>query len=111
MSDSEMDVAIHQYYQVYEDIIVYARQHGIEPILLACPDYPTHRTILTPEMAEIRRKNIQTLIGKHKVRFLDYLTLPLPKECFRDLNHLNERGRQVFTPIVRAAIEQGSSNE
>ncbi len=39
-----------------------------------------------------------------EIYYLDYLRMELPDSCYKDANHLNYMGANIFTPIVRDTL-------
>lgn len=89
---------------ILEDIARLTMKYDIPLVLLNTPcNYRFHERVY--KQLECFNDSIsQSLAQRYNVRYIDLLRYPLPDSCFRDVNHLNTKGANIFTPMLRDTL-------
>ena len=73
------------------------RRAGAEPVLVTTPFSSPLRAALDSAKCAAFTNVVASLAAAHKITYLNHLADDIPPECWRDANHLNMAGAQVFT--------------
>lgn len=82
------------------EIIQDNQKNGIETILLNLPCHPDFNSRI-PDVLKHHIDSIALSFEPDHCRYLNLYDYPLPDSCFRDYDHLNARGAEIITPIIR----------
>lgn len=74
--------------------------YNIPLVLITPPCHDSYKSYLYPELKEFNDSIATSLYEKYGVLHLDYFDYEMADSCYRDSNHLNGFGSEVFTPIL-----------
>ena len=82
------------------------REAGAEPVFMTTPLSHPLRAGFDARKVQALTNGVATLAAECGARYLNYLAYDLPLECWRDANHLNLAGAEVFTKRVAEDVER-----
>ena len=80
-----------------QSLVELARSNGIEPILLSTPKHTQYLAAEPCNVRELNKYITNFLVHSYNLRYLDYSNMVLGDDCFADADHLNPKGRAIFT--------------
>lgn len=94
-----------QYFGILDRIIGMARDCGVEVVLITAPWHPDLCARIGVDRLRQFAQTVRDYADISGCRYLNCLELSLPEDSWRDENHLNGKGSDVFTDLVRHWVE------
>ena len=82
------------------------RDAGADPVFITTPFSPPFRAMLDSGKTQAFTNGVAALAVECRVRYLNYFAYDLPLKYWRDANHLNLAGSEVFTKQVASDMER-----
>ncbi len=81
-------------------IASYSNDLNIPLFLVNTPQHRDYNNVVPETIKEFHSKLAQELSANYATIYLDYHDMELPDSCFRDYDHLNDNGANIFTPTL-----------
>ena len=95
---------------IMRESVKHIRAAGAEPVFITSPFSPPLLAKLDREKMNALTNGIAALATECDARYLNYLDFNIPLEGWRDANHLNITGAELFTRQVSKDMERIAAN-
>lgn len=89
---------------VLDSIARLAYKNSIPLVLVDAPCHKLYSKQIYNQIQYYNDSIAQHLNRKYGVIYLNFRDLPLDDDCYRDLTHLNTKGANIFTPMLRDTL-------
>ena len=88
-------------------------RHGVRLILVTTPVMPSFRTNEDPAQRAENERRLNDLLSRHRnIEYYDFETdARFAPDDFYDADHLNNRGAQRLTGLLRDILERGQARQ
>ena len=92
-------------------IVDLATSNGSKVVLFATPIHHELTQHINQAVLSGFDKDMRDFAGSRSFNWLNFTDCQLPDDCWRDANHLNEKGAEKFTAILKQSIESLEGGE
>ena len=118
LSDSLLEIGVQQYFFIGEEeihlsevdiyyldsLIYWTEDQGLELVLFAGPAHHSTYDKVPEKFKEAFEEKKDFYSGFDHVTMLDYSYLKLPDSCFANHNHMNYRGAEIISHMVKDTL-------
>jgi len=87
-----------------DSIVVMTGNLGVECVLFAGPIHPDALEVVPEHFMEAYKKGIDRFRKLDHVTILEYTSVTLPDSCFANHNHMNYRGAEIISHMVKDTL-------
>ena len=103
---TDKSVADDEFVRHLDEILGLSKTNDVEVILFSTPIHRELVKRMMPGKLDDFTRSIGSIAGEAGLKYLDFTTMELPDECWRDANHLNALGAELFTKAIAGTVDK-----